>query len=206
MNDFTSVVGGFFADCFTVSLAIILVENMIFSRALGSSTALVVIRKKNNLLLFGAILTAITVFSSVVTYFLNPLIAEIPNAEYYRPLIYIAVISAVYLLALVACGYLPKKTREKVKPMIHISAFNCVVLGTLLLTVSQQQVSLDSYVGFGLGAGIGFALATFFISIAYDYLYSTAIPKAFRGFPVLLVYIGLLSLAFYGLVGHQLQF
>ena len=30
------------------------------------------------------------------------------------------------------------------------------------------------------------------------------VPRAFRGLPVTLIYIGLISLAFYGLVGHQL--
>ncbi|MCI8501587.1 MAG: hypothetical protein HFJ85_05045, partial [Oscillospiraceae bacterium] len=97
------------------------------------------------------------------------------------------------------------RIKDEVKPMVHISAFNCVVLGTLLL-VAGEQMTFSSSIGFGLGVGVGFTLATFFISVAYDYLYSAAIPKAFRGFPVLLIYIGLLSLAFYGLVGHQLPF
>ena len=205
MNDFANAAGTFLADCFTMSLVMLLVENMIFSRALGTSTALVIIRKKNSLLLFGSILTAVTILSGIATYLLEPVVKEIPNAQYYRPLIYVAAISVVYLLALVVCGYFPERLKSKVKPMIHISAFNCVVLGTLLL-VAGEQMTLGSSIGFGLGAGVGFTLATFFISVAYDYLYSAAIPKAFRGFPVLLIYIGLLSLAFYGLVGHQLPY
>ena len=30
------------------------------------------------------------------------------------------------------------------------------------------------------------------------------IPKAFRGAPILFIYLGLISLALFGLVGHQL--
>ena len=71
---------------------------------------------------------------------------------------------------------------------------------------SLSDFTLASFLGFGLGTGIGFSLATFFISIAYDYLHSEAIPKAFRGFPILLIYIGMLSLAFYGMIGHELPF
>ncbi len=205
MHDFFNMVGGFFADCLSMALVMIAVENMVFSRALGTSTALVIIRKRNSLPLFGTILTVITVLSGIATYLLEPLVKEIANAVYYRPLIYVAVIGAIYLLVLVVCGYLPERIKDEVKPMVHISAFNCVVLGTLLL-VAGEQMTFGSSIGFGLGVGIGFTLATFFISVAYDYLYSAAIPKAFRGFPVLLIYIGLLSLAFYGLVGHQLPF
>jgi len=84
-----------------------------------------------------------------------------------------------------------------------------MVLPTIIRSTEEALKAVpDSYreASFGLGAGIGFTLATFFISVAYDYLYSAAIPRAFRGFPILLIYIGLLSLAFYGLVGHQLQY
>lgn len=205
MNEFVNSAGSFLSDCFVMSLVMIFVENMIFSRALGTSTALVIIRKRNNLLLFGSILTVITVLSGLVTYLLDPWIKELALAVYLRPLIYVAVISIIYLLTLTVCGYLPERIKSKVKPMIHISAFNCVVLGTLLL-VAGEQLTLGASIGFGLGAGVGFTLATFFISVAYGYLYSAAIPKAFRGFPALLIYIGLLSLAFYGLVGHQLPY
>ena len=30
------------------------------------------------------------------------------------------------------------------------------------------------------------------------------VPRAFRGLPILLIYIGILSLALYGLLGHPL--
>lgn len=205
MNEFTASVGSFFSDCFSMALLMIFVENMIFTRALGTSTALVVIRKKNNLLVFGLILTIITVLSGIVTWLLEPVLSNMEYIAYFRPVIYVAVIGAVYFAALLISGFFPEKLHRKLKPMIHITAFNCVVLGTLLLA-SAEKLTLGSSVGFGLGAGIGFALAMFFISVAYDYLYSKAIPKAFRGFPVLLIYIGLLSLAFYGLVGHQLPY
>lgn len=205
MNDFLPLVGSFFSQCFSAMLLMIFVENMVFTRALGTSTALVIIRKKNSLGIFGITVTSITVVASVIAYLLEPMLFGIPNVSYFRPLIYVVVISLVYLAALAISGYLKESIREKVKPMIHITAFNCVVLGTLLLAV-PEKLEFAGMLGFGLGAGIGFALAVFFISVAYDYLYSKAIPKAFRGFPALLIYIGLLSLAFYGLVGHQLPY
>lgn len=46
MNEFVNSAGSFLSDCFVMSLVMIFVENMIFSRALGTSTALVIIRKK----------------------------------------------------------------------------------------------------------------------------------------------------------------
>ena len=89
--------------------------------------------------------------------------------------------------------------------MIHMSAFNCTVLGALLLSTNEMR-SAAGMIGFGLGSGIGFTMAAYLISIAFDKLNSEKIPKAFRGFPIAMIYIGILSLAFYGLVGHELPF
>ena len=61
MSEFFTSTGSFLTDCVVMALVMIFVENMIFTRALGTSTALVIIRKKNNLLVFGLILTLITV-------------------------------------------------------------------------------------------------------------------------------------------------
>lgn len=86
--------------------------------------------------------------------------------------------------------------------MIHLSAFNGAVFGALFLSSSYD---LGGRVAFGLGTGIGFILASYLIAIGHDRLNSQQIPPAFRGFPITLIYVGILSLAFYGLIGHELS-
>ena len=41
---------------------------------------------------------------------------------------------------------------------------------------------------------------------AWDKLYSEKAPYAFRGYPLMLIYIGILSMAFWGLSGHTLNY
>lgn len=206
MNSFLQAVIDFLGQVVGMALSAIFIENFIFSRALGSSVALVSIRKKNNLLLFGAILTAITVVAGLLTYLIRPLVAAMTEhiGSYLTPLVYVLVIGVVYVLALLLCSA-SERLSKTVKPMIHLTAFNCAVLGALLL-MNANNLSLPQMLGFGLGVGMGFSLATFLISLPYEYLHSKAIPRAFRGFPILLIYIGLLSLVFYGMVGHELPF
>ena len=57
--------------------------------------------------------------------------------------------------------------------------------------------------GFGLGSGIGYVLAVLLVTEARHRLRSKAIPEAFRGLPITLVYIGVLALAIYGFTGHS---
>ena len=185
------------------ALVAMFTENTIFSRALGASTSLWIIRKKYRLFSFGLIMTIITTLSAVAVYFLQPVLQQSEYSAYLTPLAYVAVIAVVYIVLLFLTHRLPLKNKEMLLMFIHRSAFNCAVLGALLLA-TEYQLDLAGFIGFGIGTGFGFTLATWLTEIAYGQLVSKAVPKAFRGFPVTLFYIGILSLAIYGMIGHEL--
>jgi electron transport complex protein RnfA len=44
------------------------------------------------------------------------------------------------------------------------------------------------------------------MNVARDKLDSEKIPKVFRGYPIMLIYIGVVSLAFYALAGYTADF
>ena len=68
---------------------------------------------------------------------------------------------------------------------------------------AHPDLTLGESLGFGLGSGIGYVLAVLLVTEARHRLRSKAIPKAFRGLPITLVYIGVLALAIYGFTGHS---
>lgn len=184
----------------------IFLENTIFSRAIGTSTALFAVRKKYNIFAFGMTMTFIITISSIITYFIHPLLSGLTYSYYITPAVYVGVIGIVYICALIFTGTVLKKYQKDVLQMIHVSAFNCAVLGALLLSSNIENLSLGGFLGFGIGSGIGFTFATFLVDIAYERLSSEKVPHSFRGFPITLIYIGIVSLAIYGLIGHELPF
>lgn len=206
MTDFFEMVGGFFFDMFSYMLIAIFLENTIFSRALGTSTSLFAVRKKYNLLPFGIVMTAIITVSAIITYLLEPLVKSLEISYYLRPLIYVGVIGVVYVAALLLTHRLVKKRRDEILSIIHVSAFNCAVLGALLLAANVGDLSFGGYLGFGIGTGVGFTAATMIVRLAYERLSGEDVPESFRGFPITLIYIGIVSLALYGLIGHELPF
>lgn len=206
MADFGEALLGFFRDMLVYTMIAVFLENTIFSRALGTSTALFAVRKKYNVFLFGLIMTIIISISAVITYFVRPLLKGLSFSYYITPAVYVAVIGVVYIMALLFTGHFVKKYREEVFSIIHVSAFNCAVLGALLLASDVVDLSFGGFLGFGIGTGIGFTLATFFVRLAYERLSSEKVPNSFRGFPITLIYIGIVSLAVYGLIGHELPF
>ena len=121
----------------------------------------------------------------------------------WTPFVYVCIIGVVYIMLLLLSNRIPLKQKNMVQVFIHRCSFNCAVLGALLLS-SQANLKLSGYIGFGIGTGVGFTFATYLVYIAYERLNSASIPKAFRGFPITLFYIGILSLAVYGMIGHEL--
>lgn len=206
MSEFLSAASTFCVEMFSYMMIAIFLENTIFSRALGTSTALFAVRKRFNVFLFGLIMTVIITVASLITYFINPLLSTLPYKYYITPVVYVLIISVIYIVALIITGRAVIKRRDEVLSIIHVSSFNCAVLGAIMLASNISDASLAQFLGFGIGTGIGFTLVTYFMTISAQKLESEDIPRSFRGFPITLIYIGIISLAIYGLIGHELPF
>ena len=87
--------------------------------------------------------------------------------------------------------------------VISYAAFNGAVYGSLLVSATKELGLWQSLVH-GIGAGCGMVLASVLILIGHRRMDIRDIPRAFRGIPVMLLYVGILALALYGLIGHNL--
>lgn len=149
--------------------------------------------------------TYITAMVSVLTYFADKLFGISETSYIYIPLVYIVILGSVYIITLLCLWRFAPKLFTKMRKYIHISAFNCAVLGSMFL-ISKNCETLAEYFFHGIGIGLGFVLAVYLTAIVYDRLYSEKAPYAFRGYPLLLVYIGILGMAFWGLSSHTLNY
>lgn len=178
------------------------VENAIFSRALGLSVSFYASRKRGSMIGLALGITYVTVISSVFTFFVD---GALRDWEYYyvvMPLIYMAIIGVVYTGSLLLVWrFLPKLFRN-IKKYVHLSVFNAAVLGGLFLNTVYSE-SIFSYLGFAVGISAGFFIAVFLLHIANERLNSPLVPAAFRGMPIMMVFIGIMSLAFYALTGYN---
>lgn len=191
-----------FANIISASLVAIFVQNSIFERALGINVLLYASRKRENLLGFFIAITYVTTISSAIIWNFDRLFKQ--NEYYYifMPILYVAVVSIVYVVSLIVIWRFFPKLFKALKKYVHLSVFNCSVIGALFLS-SQQGESIFSYIGYGFGTGIGFLLAAYLLYIAVKRLNSPLVPAAFRGFPVMIVYVGILSLALYAFAGYS---
>lgn len=203
MNSYLPFIKETALECASIALTMIFIQNAILTRALGTSAVLFNLRKRYSIGLFSVILTVIVTASCCIVYFFRQEIDRLRYSYYMTPLIYVAIVGLVYIFTLLFCSFVLKKQYPKIRPMIHLAAFNGAVFGGLLLS-DAAKYHIWGQIAFGLGVGIGYALASYLVSLGYERLNSDRIPRPFRGFPITLIYIGVLSLAFYGLIGHEL--
>lgn len=192
-----------------ISMALILIfaENTVFARAMDTTTLLSVSRNRKNVFGFGVCTLYFSVITSFLGYFADKLLLNIESDSklIYQPFIYIILIAIVYIITLVILWRFFYKLFLRLKKFIHLSAINCAILGAMFLN-AENCSSLREYIFRGIGVGIGFAFAVYTTSIVYDRLHNKVVPYCFRGYPVTLIYIGILSMAFYGLAVTSIKY
>ena len=191
-----------FNSIVTASLAAIFLQNSILERALGANVLLYASRRKDHLIGFFAAITYTTTVSSPFIWIFDTLLGENEFYGVIMPLLYILTISLVYIVTLVVIWRFFPKLFRSLKKYVHLSVFNCSVIGALFLC-SQQGSDIFTYIGYGFGTGIGFLFAAYLLYIASERLNSPLVPAAFRGYPIMIVYVGILSLALYAFTGYS---
>lgn len=193
------------ARIISAAMVSVFVQNAIFDRAFGSNVAIYASRKNGTVVGFTLGITAMTTIASLISYFVDRSMLPTEYGWLFMPLIYVGIISALYIIGLLFLWNVFPKLFKRVKKYIHLTIFNCTVIGALFLN-SNYGSDIWTYLGYGFGTGVGFFLACFLLNIAREKLDSDKIPKVFRGYPIMLIYIGVVSLAFYSLAGYTVDF
>ena len=192
------------AEFFSYALLAVFAQNAVFTRALGVSRLVQLVGDdRTSSWLFGLQLCITQVMVAPFAWYAGSWIAPLPNRAQLRPLVYVASIAAVCLLqhlVLWLAKGLPY--RSALLRIVPLAGLNSCVLGTVLVERTQNFTLMQS-LGFGLGSGVGYLLAVLLVTEAQHRLRSKAIPSAFRGLPITLVYIGVLALAIYGFTCHS---
>lgn len=188
---------------FAIMLTAIAAENMVFTRALGLNRRVLSLNSARDSLIYGAFFTWITFFTVFPSYLVRRLVEDMANARIIRALLFLASVILIYL----GTHFLLQRTLpnfyNKYRRALPVNAFNTALFGTLYISLNQN-LTLPGSIAYALGAGIGYTLAILLLHAAKRRLSFSAVPKSFRGMPILMVYIGILSLALYGLLGYGL--
>jgi len=116
---------------------------------------------------------------------------------------YIGVIAAlVQILEMALDRYVPK-LYNALGIFLPLITVNCAILGGTLFMV-ERQYSFGESVVFGLGSGVGWAVALIGLAGIREKLKYSDVPDGLQGLGITFIIAGLMSLGFMGFSGIQL--
>jgi len=86
---------------------------------------------------------------------------------------------------------------------LPLIAVNCAILGSSLFMVDRSYTLAEATI-FGLGSGIGWALAIVALAAVREKLKYSDVPEPLRGLGVTFILVGLMSVCFMAFAGIQL--
>jgi electron transport complex protein RnfA len=192
-----------FSSFFLMALTALAVENVIFFRVLGLNRQVLFLKSPKMGILYGGMFTLVALLSSLLVSLVNHLLRDSIYTSYLRAPAYFICVAIVYVAIYLGTRAFLPAVFEHIRDILPVSVFNTALFGAFYVT-AINGFNIFQTTGYAFGAGVGYTLAVLVVYFARKRLAISPVPRSFRGLPVLLIYIGMLSLALYGLIGHGL--
>lgn len=202
-------------ELLNIAMKSIFVENMALAYFLGMCSFLAVSKKVDTAIGLGAAVT----FVLVVTVPLNNLLYNYVLREgalsWMGDSFATVDLSFLNYLALIgtiaASVQIVEMALDKYAPALYsalgiflpLIAVNCAILGASLFMVERDYSLVESTV-FGVGSGIGWALAIIALAAIREKMRYSNVPPALRGLGITFIVTGLMAIGFMAFAGIQL--
>ncbi len=193
MDRFTALLMGF--------LSVVLVNNFVFTKFLGTCPYLGVSGRLDRAFGMGLAVTFVTALSGTLTWLVDAYVLTPLHMEITRYICYIVIIAgAVQLVEMYVRKFFPS-LYDAFGIYLPLISTNCVILGICLFLDVWGTNNLLEAVVVSTGTGIGFTVAICIMAAIREEMVFADVPKALQGAPITLITAGLLTLAFMGFAG-----
>lgn len=183
-----------------VILAAIFADNFLLARFFGIESFFSASEKKSTSLLYGALVTAVTVSAGTVAVVLNKFVFAPLNIEYMSTFVTALVIFSVICALHILSKKVSEKAYKRMSESVPLLSTNCVVMGAVRLC-AENSLSMGNSVLFLLAAGVGFTVALLIFSAVQERLENVSCVPSFKGLPILLLSAAFAAMAFAGFAG-----
>jgi Na+-transporting NADH:ubiquinone oxidoreductase subunit E len=191
----------------------VFVENLALAFFLGMCTYLAISRKVETAAGLGlAVVVVMTITIPVNNLIFHYILKEgalswagIPGVDlsFLGLVTYIGVIAAIVQILEMALDRFVPKLYSALGIFLPLITVNCAILGGSLFMVEREYTFTESIV-FGLGSGIGWALALIGLAGIREKMKYSDVPRGMRGLGITFIAVGLMAIAFMLFSGIQL--
>ena len=187
-------------NLFELFIAASLINNFVFTRYLGLCIFFGVTKKMETAIGMSITFTAVMVISAALSWVIYKTIMIPLNLTFLKIVIFIGIVAGFVQAADTIMRKVSPGLYYKLGIYLALITTNCIILAVPLLNADEGYSFIQS-LSFGLGSGIGFALALIIMASIREKLELAEIPKSFQGLPISFIVTGLIALAFLGFSG-----
>ncbi len=191
------------AEYLVIIFGSIFINNFVVSRFLGICPFLGVSRQVETATGMAMAVTFVMGLASGITYMVQKILDAL-HIEFLQTITFILVIAVLVQFV--------EMVLKKSSPVLYralgiylpLITTNCAVLGVTILNIDSGYNFLQSVVN-GIGGALGFGMLLILFAGIRENLNFAPIPRSLQGFPIALITAGLISIAFLGFTGFNLN-
>ncbi len=177
-----------------------LINNVVLNQFLGICSFLGVSSKMKASASLGVAVIFVITLASAVASLLYDFVLKPFDLDYLKTIVFILVIAALVQIVEMFIKKTSPGLYQALGIYLPLITTNCAVLGVALTNVQNEYTFIESVLA-GFGTGVGYTIAIVLLAGIRGRLDEEAIPKPFRGAPIVFLCAALMSIAFMGFSG-----
>jgi len=183
-----------------ILVAAIFTNNILLANFLGMCSFLACSQQIPTALGLGAAVTFVMTCTTTLNYIIYHYVLVPNGIEHLTFIVFIAVIASFVQFVEMFVERFSPKLYYALGIFLPLITVNCAILGAALFMVIRSYSFVQS-VGFGVGAGVGWALAIVLMAGLRRKMGYSDIPHPFRGVAIVMIITGVMAMAFMGFAG-----
>ena len=187
-------------SAWVIFIAAIFTNNILLTNFLGMCSFIACSGQIKTSLGLGTAVIFVMIMTTIINFAIYHFVLMPLHLDHLQFIVFIAVIAAFVQLVEMFVERFSPKLYFALGIFLPLITVNCAILGASLFMIIRNYSFMQS-IGFGLGAGIGWAVAIVLLAGLRQKMRYSHVPKCFEGVAIAMVVTGVLAMTFMGFAG-----